>query len=405
MKLMSFLNKQRQVVQEDETEPKEISTVLTTTTDESYRRSLLITVPVGEVPQRYYKSEAGRDLSPQELMQLNVLVHPALAQQNISLLEALQSGLLIPKGPVTDANLVSPDSGYGPGSDKSSNERSSNEERPACGGGPQKEDLASSVSSVEELQISPIKVSNKPTPVLPELDFVLGPDDFSTILDLVNQSKLVLVAGESGIVPNSNTNEDNAQEEPVDLDGLFSILPSTPEQHSSMTMEDQDPPETHRPESPTIPHELVVQRYIEPEDCPPLSGPPPSRPPPKEPTTPVKVQELPTVGVCSLEPSFNGSGRHQFGTGTMSPTNDSAQLEGREGRDFSPQPHRPMMPPQIPARQSSTPRREPLKVPMPALPLHMLPLSSSPDSPEPEDSQNSVEDLIAEARRIAFDNS
>ncbi|KAK8855633.1 hypothetical protein PGQ11_011545 [Apiospora arundinis] len=88
----------------------------------------------------------------------------------------------------------------------------------------------------------------------------------------------------------------------------------------------------------------------------------------------------------------------------MSPTNDYAQLEDREGRDFSPQPHRPMMPPQIPARQSSTPRREPLKVPMPALPLHMLPLSSSPDSPEPEDSQNSVEDLIAEARRIAFDN-
>lgn len=141
MKLLSFVHKQRQAVQEDETEPKDASsTSSTTVTDESYRRSLLITVPVGEVPERYFKNSTGSELSPEELMQLSVLVHPALAEQNISLLDALQSGLLIPKGPVTDANLVTPDSGYGPGSDTGSNERPLSEERPASRDGRAKED-------------------------------------------------------------------------------------------------------------------------------------------------------------------------------------------------------------------------------------------------------------------------
>lgn len=79
-------------------------------------------------------------------MHLNVLVHPALAKQNISLVDALQSGLLIPKDPVTAANLASPDSGYEPGSDQSSDERlssngrRSSEEKPASGDGPANDD-------------------------------------------------------------------------------------------------------------------------------------------------------------------------------------------------------------------------------------------------------------------------
>ncbi|KAK8038055.1 hypothetical protein PG994_014822 [Apiospora phragmitis] len=222
-KLWSLLQKQKQVVHEDVAESKDIiSSGSTSTTDEPYRRSLLITVPVGEVPHRYFKTNAGNTLSPQELMHLNVLVHPALAQQNISLADALQSGLLIPKGLVTEANLVSPDSGYDPGSDKNSNNRPSSdgrrssEERAASGDGPAKED-ASLTDGEEELNISPVKVTHEPTPVLPELDFVLGPDDFSMILDLVDQSKLVLVAEEPATITSAETVDDFAHDEAGDL--------------------------------------------------------------------------------------------------------------------------------------------------------------------------------------------
>ncbi|KAK8100833.1 hypothetical protein PG999_011207 [Apiospora kogelbergensis] len=401
MKLLSFVHKQRQAVQEDETEPKDASsTSSTTVTDESYRRSLLITVPVGEVPERYFKNSTGSELSPEELMQLSVLVHPALAEQNISLLDALQSGLLIPKGPVTDANLVTPDSGYGPGSDTGSNERPLSEERPASRDGRAKEDL----DSEEQFSISPLKGSDDSTPVLPELDFILGADDFDTMLDLVRQSRLVLVADEPAVVPKANADDENAQEEPVDLHGLFPILAPTPEQHFSATMEHEAQPETPRPESPTIPHGMAYQRYTEPDDCPPPPGPPPSRPPPKEPTTPVKFPgrlidnnispvASPLAGFVKLRREASAPG---------SQADNYEQLGNWDGSGFSPQ----LQPPEIPVRSSSAPRRDLLKIPMPALPPHMQPLtSSSPESPEFEDSQNSVDDLISEARRIASDHS
>lgn len=146
MKLLSLVQRQKPEAYENEAVVKDVSSASTSVTDESCRRSLLITVPVGEVPHRYFKPTAGKTLSPQELMHLNVLVHPALAKQNISLVDALQSGLLIPKDPVTAANLASPDSGYEPGSDQnsderlSSNESRSSEERPASGGGPANDD-------------------------------------------------------------------------------------------------------------------------------------------------------------------------------------------------------------------------------------------------------------------------
>ncbi|KAK8034494.1 hypothetical protein PG993_009489 [Apiospora rasikravindrae] len=410
MKLWSLLQKQKEVVHADEVEAKDVSSISTSTTEDSYRRSLLITVPVGEVPNRYFKSNAGGTLSPQELMHLNVLVHPALAQQNISLVDALQSGLLIPKGPVTTANLVSSDLGHEPGSDQNSDEklssdgRRSSEENPVSGDGPAKEET-SSTDGEEELDISPVKVTHEPTPILPELDFVLGPDDFSAILELVDQSKLVLVAEEPGIATSAGTVDDLAQDEAVDLDELYSILPTTPDQDPSASMGDQDQSETPLPESPTIPHAVMLQRFAEPDDCPPIPGPPPSRPPPKEPESPVINHERSTDGNSPLQSPFAGFARNRREAGAShSPNKEYGSLGKREGSELSSQLHSPELPPQVPAGPS-TPTRKPLTIPMPTLPAHVRVALSSSESPEPEDSQKSVEDLLAEARRIASDHS
>ncbi|KAK8066458.1 hypothetical protein PG997_013205 [Apiospora hydei] len=374
MKLWSLLQKQKEVVQADEAEAKDVSSISTSTTEESYRRSLLITVPVGEVPNRYFKSNAGGTLSPQELMHLNVLVHPALAQQNISLVDALQSGLLIPKGPVTAANLVSPDSGYEPGSDQNSDERlsgegrRSSEEKPASGDGPANE-------------------------------------EGDAILELVDQSKLVLVAEEPGITTSAGTVDDLAQDEDVDLEELYSILPTTPDQDPSASMEDQDQSETPLPESPTIPHAVMLQRFAEPDDCPPSPGPPPKRPPPKEPASPAKSHERVADSHRILQSPFTGFSEHRYEAGSSRSSNkDYGSLGKREGGGLSSQLHSPVLPPQV-SVGPSTPTRRPLVIPMPALPAHMRVALSQPESPEPEDSQSSVEDLLTEARRIASDRS
>ncbi|KAK8136400.1 hypothetical protein PG984_004340 [Apiospora sp. TS-2023a] len=417
MKLLSFIYKQKTAAREAEPVAKEVSSASTSTTDESYRRSLLITVPVGEVPHRYFKNTAGNTLSPQELMHLNVLVHPALAKQNISLVDALQSGLLIPKDPVTAANLVSPDSGYEPGSDRNSDERlSSNErrsseekcsseaqfsseERLASGDGPANDD------DVEEehipISISPVKTTRAPTPVLPELDFVLGPDDFSAILDLVDQSKLVLVAEEPGIATGADMMDDLVQDETVDLDELCSILQTSPHRDSAASMDDEDQPESSLPESPTIPPAMMIQQFAEPADCPPLPGPPPSRPPPKEPMSPIKDHGHPSDSIRPLRLPHTGFVRHGRDTGSPdSPRNDYGLLGKREGDVFPSQLHLPILPPQVSA-SPSTPKREPLMIPMPALPPHLRVAASSPESSEIEDSQHSVDDLLEEARHQA----
>ncbi|KAK8012601.1 hypothetical protein PG991_009976 [Apiospora marii] len=413
MKLLSLVQRQKPTAHEEETVAKDVSSAPTSITDESCRRSLLITVPVGEVPHRYFKSTAGNTLSPQELMHLNVLVHPALAKQNISLVDALQSGLLIPKDPVTAANLASPDSGYEPGSDQNSDERlsssgrRSSEERPASGDGPANDDAF--MTDVEEESSpgpSPVKPARTPTPVLPELDFVLGPDDFSAILDLVEQSKLILVAEKPGVVTSADMIDDLVQvDETVDLEELCSILPTISNQDSLASTDHEDQPETSLPESPTIPPTMMIQQFAEPVDCPPLPGPPPSKPPPKEPMIPIKGDGHLSDNISPLRLSPAGFVRHRRDIDAPGSSSKGYGLLGKRDDEFPSQLHRPVLPPQMPANPS-TPKREPLMIPMPALPAHVRVAASSPESPsEIEDSQHSVDDLLAEARRIASDHS
>lgn len=257
----------------------------------------------------------------------------------------------------------------------------------------------------EELSPSPVKTAHTPTPVLPELDFVLGPDDFSAILDLVDQSKLVLVAEEPGIVTSADMIDDLVQDETVDLDELCSILPTISNQDSAASMDDEDQPETSLPESPTIPPAMMIQQFAEPVDCPPLPGPPPSRPPPKEPMSPIKGHRHPSDSVSPLALPLADFVRHRREIiAPGSPGKGYGLLGVREGDELPSRLHSPVLPPQVPANPS-TPKREPILIPIPALPPHMRVAASSPEISETEDSQHSVDDLLAEARRIASDHS
>lgn len=257
----------------------------------------------------------------------------------------------------------------------------------------------------EELSLSPVKTAPAPTPVLPELDFVLGSDDFSAILDLVDQSKLVLVAEEPGVVKSADMIGNLVQDEIVDLDELCSILPTISDQDSLASMDHEDQPETSLPESPTIPPAMMIQQFAEPFDCPPLPGPPPSRPPPKEPMIPIKGDEYPSDSISPLRLSPAGFARQRrIIAAPGSSSKDYGLLGKRDGDEFPSQLHQPILPPQVPA-DPYTPKREPLMIPAPALPAHVRVTASSPASSEIEGSQHSVDDLLAEARRIASDRS
>ncbi|KAK8046698.1 hypothetical protein PG996_014762 [Apiospora saccharicola] len=249
------------------------------------------------------------------------------------------------------------------------------------------------MADVEEehspISLSPVKTTCAPTPVLPELDFVLGPDDFSAILDLVDQSKLVLVAEEPGIATGADMMDDLVQDETVDLDELCSILQTSPHRGSAASMDDEDQLESSLPESPTIPPAMMIQQFAEPADCPALPGPPPSRPPPKEPMSPIKDHGHPSDSISPLRLPHTGFVRHGRDAGSPdSPRKEYGLLGKREGDVFPSQLHLPILPPQVSA-SPSTPKREPLMIQMPALPPHLRVAASSPESSEIEDSQHS----------------
>ncbi|KAK8038054.1 hypothetical protein PG994_014821 [Apiospora phragmitis] len=126
-------------------------------------------------------------------------------------------------------------------------------------------------------------------------------------------------------------------------------------------MEHQDQPETPLPESPTIPH-AMLQRFAEPDNCPPSPGPPPSRPPPKEPRSPVNDQERSAYSISPAKlSSFNGFVGNQHETGAPRlPIKQYGLLGKRDGGELPSLLHGPVLSPQATAGPT-TPKREPLK--------------------------------------------